>query len=225
MYITCIVRTEAIWTSSSVLVPLATERFTLRVNNAWTVRRFVPITTGAWRQRCERWVTQVKGTGLPGWPAFPPAALLPLRDTSIRALPGVCLFCRNLTKIFWVSHFVEFILGRFSHFNIAIAYSNSKFCGAWTPSICEFTCNFSKASTPLSWWYGKIDENVPIHRLHGLNISLISTNVCFRPSFLLKQMCISLKYFKTDNLHRSILHIIAHTAQINSVNSINSTRI
>ena len=41
--------------------------------------------------------------------------------------PGVCLFCRNLTKIFWVSLFVEFVLVRFSHFNIAIAYSNSNF--------------------------------------------------------------------------------------------------
>ena len=63
-------------------------------------------------------------------------------------LPGVCSFCWNLTKIFWVSYFVEFVLGRFSHFNIAIAYSNSKFCGAWTPSFCEFTCNFGKTSTP-----------------------------------------------------------------------------
>ena len=62
---------------------------------------------------------------------------------------GVCSFCWNLTKIFWVSHFVDFVLGRFSHFNIAIAYSNSKFCGAWVPSFCEFTCNFDKTSTPL----------------------------------------------------------------------------
>ena len=64
--------------------------------------------------------------------------------------PGVCSFCWNLTKIFWVSYFVEFVLGRFSHFNIAIAYSNFKSCGAWTPSFCEFTCNLSKTSTPLS---------------------------------------------------------------------------
>ena len=63
-------------------------------------------------------------------------------------IPGVCSYCWNLTKIFWFSHFVEFVLGRFSHFNIAIAYSNSKFCGAWTPSFCEFTSNFSKTSTP-----------------------------------------------------------------------------
>ena len=59
--------------------------------------------------------------------------------------PGVCSFCWNLTQIFWVSYFVVFVLGRFSHFNIA----NSKFCGAWTPSFCEFTCNFGKTSTPL----------------------------------------------------------------------------
>ena len=63
-------------------------------------------------------------------------------------LPGVCSFCWNLTKIFWVSYFVEFVLGRFSHFNIAIAYSNSKFCSAWTPSFCQLTCNFGKTSTP-----------------------------------------------------------------------------
>ena len=60
---------------------------------------------------------------------------------------GVCSFCWNLTNIFWVSYFVEFVLGRFSHFNIAIAYSNSKFCGAWTPRFCEFTWNFSKTNT------------------------------------------------------------------------------
>ena len=39
------------------------------------------------------------------------------------------------------------MLGRFSHFNIAIAYSKSTFCGAWTPSFCEFTgklCKFQE---------------------------------------------------------------------------------
>ena len=39
---------------------------------------------------------------------------------------------------------MEFVLGRFSHFNIAIAYSNFTFCGAWTPSFCEFTWKQSK---------------------------------------------------------------------------------
>ena len=39
---------------------------------------------------------------------------------------------------------MEFVLGRFSHFCIAIAYSNSTFCGAWTPSFCEFTGKLSK---------------------------------------------------------------------------------
>ena len=51
-------------------------------------------------------------------------------------------------KFHWAPGIVEFVLGRFSHFDIAIAYSNSKFCGAWTPSFCEFTSNFSKTSTP-----------------------------------------------------------------------------
>ena len=55
-----------------------------------------------------------------------------------------------LLKVYWAPDFVEFVLGRFSHFYIAIAYSNSTFCGAWTPSFCEFTQNFSKTSTPLS---------------------------------------------------------------------------
>ena len=31
-----------------------------------------------------------------------------------------------------------------SHFYIAIAYLNSTFCGAWTPSFCEFTRKMSK---------------------------------------------------------------------------------
>ena len=53
-----------------------------------------------------------------------------------------------LLKLYWAPDIVEFVLGRFSHFNIAITYSNSTFCGAWTPSFCEFTQIFSKTSTP-----------------------------------------------------------------------------
>ena len=41
-----------------------------------------------------------------------------------------------LLKFYWAPDIVKFVLGRFSHFNIAIAYSNSTFCGAWTPSFC-----------------------------------------------------------------------------------------
>ena len=55
-------------------------------------------------------------------------------------------------KFYWASHIVEFVFGRFSHFNIAVAYSNSQFYGAWTPSFCEFTWNFSKTSE-LQWTY------------------------------------------------------------------------
>ena len=54
-----------------------------------------------------------------------------------------------LLKFYWAPDIMKFVLGRFSHFNIAIAYSNSTFCGAWTPSFCEFTQNISKTSTPL----------------------------------------------------------------------------
>ena len=54
----------------------------------------------------------------------------------------------GLLKFYWAPDIVKFVLGRFSHFNIAIAYSNSTFCGAWTPSFCEFTQIFSKTSTP-----------------------------------------------------------------------------
>ena len=43
---------------------------------------------------------------------------------------------------------MEFVLGSFSCFNIAIVYSNSTFCGAWTPSFCEF-----------SWKLSQIQEN------------------------------------------------------------------
>ena len=55
-----------------------------------------------------------------------------------------------LLKLYWAPDIVKFVLGRFSHFNIAITYSNSTFCGAWTPSFCEFTQIFSKTSTPLT---------------------------------------------------------------------------
>ena len=54
-----------------------------------------------------------------------------------------------LLKFYWAPDIVKFVLGRFSHFNIAIAYSNSTFCGTRTPSFCEFTQIFSKTSTPL----------------------------------------------------------------------------
>ena len=47
-----------------------------------------------------------------------------------------------------VSIKILLVLGRFSYFDIAIAYSNSQYCGAWTPSFGEFTWNFSKTSTP-----------------------------------------------------------------------------
>ena len=62
-------------------------------------------------------------------------------------------FCNHrgvlvLLIFYWAPDIVKFVLGRFSHFNIAIAYSNSTFCGVWTPSFCEFTQNFSKTSTP-----------------------------------------------------------------------------
>ena len=59
---------------------------------------------------------------------------------------GVCSFCWNFSElqILWSLCSVDF-----HTFNIAIAYSNSTFCGAWTPSFCEFTQNFSKTSTPL----------------------------------------------------------------------------
>ena len=53
-----------------------------------------------------------------------------------------------MLKLYWAPDIVEFVLGRFSHFNIAIAYSNSTFCGTWTPGFCEFTQIFSKTSTP-----------------------------------------------------------------------------
>ena len=55
-----------------------------------------------------------------------------------------------LLKFWGAPDIVEFVLGRFSHFNIAIAFWNSKLCGAWTPSFCEFTWIFSKTSTPLA---------------------------------------------------------------------------
>ena len=49
-----------------------------------------------------------------------------------------------LLKFYWAPDVVEFVLGRFSHFYIAIAYSDSTFCHAWTRSFCEFTWKMSK---------------------------------------------------------------------------------
>ena len=68
-----------------------------------------------------------------------------------------------LLKFYWAPDIMEFVLGRFSHFNIAIAYSNSTFCGAWTPSFCEFTQIFSKTSTPLSEISLSLSEALRIH--------------------------------------------------------------
>ena len=67
---------------------------------------------------------------------------------------------------------MEFVLGRFSDFNIAIAYSNSTFCGARTPSFCEFTLKLSEFQenehTPeLRWNFSSIDllkDGSNIHR-------------------------------------------------------------
>ena len=49
-----------------------------------------------------------------------------------------------LLKFYWAPDIVKFVLGTFSHFYIAIAYSNSTFCGTWTPIFCEFTWKLSK---------------------------------------------------------------------------------
>ena len=68
-----------------------------------------------------------------------------LKCTTLTVTGGVL----DSLNFYWAPDILEFLLGRFSHFNIAIVYSNSKFCGAWTPSFCEFTSNFSKTSTPL----------------------------------------------------------------------------
>ena len=38
-------------------------------------------------------------------------------------------------KFYWVPDIVEFVLSRFSHFNITIAYSNSKCCGVFVSSF------------------------------------------------------------------------------------------
>ena len=50
---------------------------------------------------------------------------------------------------------MEFVLSRFSHFYIAIAYLIFTFCGACTPSFCELTQNFSKTRTPQGGGRGR----------------------------------------------------------------------
>ena len=59
---------------------------------------------------------------------------------------GVLVLLKFEKKLFWVSDFVEFVLGKFSHFNIAITYSMAP----ETPNFCEFTWNLSKTSTLLT---------------------------------------------------------------------------
>ena len=75
-----------------------------------------------------------------------------------------------LLKFRWAPGIVEFVLGRCSHFNIAIAYLNSKFCGAWTPSFCEFTWNFSKTSTPLDFTMVIYEKNIFEAHINSLYI-------------------------------------------------------
>ena len=42
-------------------------------------------------------------------------------------LAPLCSFSWIIAKFYWSSDFVEFVLGRFSHFYIEIAYSNFTF--------------------------------------------------------------------------------------------------
>ena len=56
--------------------------------------------------------------------------------------------CTLLVQIYWAPDFAEFMLGRCSYLCIAIAYSNSTFCGAWT--FCEFPRQLSTVPGRLS---------------------------------------------------------------------------
>ena len=56
-----------------------------------------------------------------------------------------------LLKFYWAPDIVEFVLGRFSHFNIAIAYSNSTFCGAWTPKFLWVHSKFQQNEHTPGW--------------------------------------------------------------------------
>ena len=83
---------------------------------------------------------------------------------------------------------MEFVLGRFSHFYIAIAYSNSTFCGAWTPSICEFTWKLSnisgKRAVPLIFYVtvAMLLSICKIHLTHkvGNRLELVTVNLHIR---------------------------------------------
>ena len=75
------------------------------------------------------------------------ASLFRFIDTYPQTYRGVLVFL-DFRKILVSARFVEFLLGRFLHLYIAVAYSNSTFRGVCTPSFCEFTQNFSKTSTP-----------------------------------------------------------------------------
>ena len=102
--------------------------------------------------------TRVKGTKLPigeyRWPVLLIyIATKDVHETQLNRGRLHFFFCLNsclcsfswiCIKLWWAPDFVEFVLGRFSHFYIEIAYSNFTFCGAWTPSFCEFTWKLSK---------------------------------------------------------------------------------
>ena len=85
---------------------------------------------------------------------------------------GVCSFSSIGAKFYWAPDFVEFVLGRFSHFYIAIAYSNSTFCGAWTPSFCEFTWKLLKFQrnehTPEPGVHTMVEKQSLFHREEDL---------------------------------------------------------
>ena len=67
---------------------------------------------------------------------------------------------------------MEFVLGRFSHFNIAIAYSNSKFCGAWTPKFLWVHFKFQQNEhTPGGQLFTKINLLFTTKQYENANIA------------------------------------------------------
>ena len=63
---------------------------------------------------------------------------------------------------------MEFVLGRFSYFKIEIAYSNSTFCGTWSPSFLWVHLKTVKISAKRSpprlaktGWLRQIEHSVP----------------------------------------------------------------
>ena len=79
---------------------------------------------------CSFWEILAKSCVVTPLNLHPPRVGTPISGKSWIRHWGVLVFLILLKILLSARYCVKFVLGRFSHFNIAIAYSNSTFCGA-----------------------------------------------------------------------------------------------